>query len=290
MLAPGMAGLFAAPVMRMRLADYVAEQDDADALRAELQSLIMQLWHEYVQQRPPLDDAFPHDGNEPNDDFYRFQNGGGGSRVPGLFAGETGQRVVVALAAAVHDYMERVRRVNDDYGQHVRQHLRGTDLGLIEDDTEPQRAPVLPEHMAVWASVHEECTSMHDTHVHPGATVSGVLHVRVPRSAGRLVFSDPRGFQPLFDHTRIQHVPIEGEVVIFPPWLPHSVAPARGGCRARSNEPRVSLSFNYYAPPVDEHEQRDHYPGEDTASFHVAADVGAPERGENSRSPAHDEV
>jgi len=55
-----------------------------------------------------------------------------------------------------------------------------------------ESVPVSAEHMEVWASVHDGCNSVHDTHVHPGATLSGVLHVRVPRAAGRLIFKDPR--------------------------------------------------------------------------------------------------
>ena len=106
----------------------------------------------------------------------------------------------------------------------------------------------------------------------------------MPRAAGRLIFKDPRGFLPPFDQSSIRHTPVEGEVVLFPPWLPHAVAPARGDCRSpqhgRPREPRVSLSFNYHGVPyapaeLDEFEDVRLVKAEATASFHVA-DVEKP--------------
>ena len=267
-----MVALFASPVLRVRLADYVAATPDqpaaeaAEALRRRLYESILQLWREYLDEEEEEDVSSPHDAHELSDGFFRYQQERGRTH-PG-FAGETGERIVAALTLAVGDYLERVRRVDFAYASRVRPQLQA----------EEEDVPVSAEHMDVWASVHDGCNSMHPTHVHPGATLSGVLHVRVPRAAGRLIFKDPRGFLPPFDLSSIRHTPVEGEVVLFPPWLPHAVAPARGDCRSpqhgRPREPRVSLSFNYngvpYAPAeIDEFEDVRLVKAEATSSFHV---------------------
>jgi hypothetical protein len=67
--------------------------------------------------------------------------------------------------------------------------------------------------------------------------VSGVYYASVPANAGPIVFEDPRGPLPPFSN-RFFHRPREGEMVLFPSWLVHFVAPTKG------NEPRVSFSFN----------------------------------------------
>ena len=83
--------------------------------------------------------------------------------------------------------------------------------------------------MVVWASVHEH-DSHHQSHVHNDGLLSGVFYANVPADAGHLVFSDPRGVSPYhpqesplspFDEHRI--APKVGDIVLFPPWLPHRV-------------------------------------------------------------------
>lgn len=287
LLAPGMVALFASPVLRVRLADYVVPAtpdqpaaEAAEALRRRLYESILQLWREYLEVRPKGgDDDDEEEAHELSDEFFRYQQERGRPHLG--FAGETGERIVAALTLAVGDYLERVRRVDFAYASRVRPQLQAEEEEPSSDGPRQQAhetVPVSAEHMEVWASVHDGCNSVHPTHVHPGATLSGVLHVRVPRAAGRLIFKDPRGFLPPFDLSSIRHTPVEGEVVLFPPWLPHAVAPARGDCRSpqhgRPREPRVSLSFNYHGVPyapaeLDEFEDVRLVQAEATSSFHV---------------------
>lgn len=136
-----------------------------------------------------------------------------------------------------------------------------------------------------WASVHLG-SSTHPPHVHSDACVTGTYYARRPVDASPILFEDPRGRSPFdlvaglehrlrygeqqggggggalppFDHT-VAIRPEEGECVLFPPWLVHSVPPASLahdepqhseqdveaalGAAAR-DEPllRVSFSFN----------------------------------------------
>ena len=88
-----------------------------------------------------------------------------------------------------------------------------------------------PSRLRVWASVHT-CHSSHQTHVHPHGALSGVYYVHVPPSAGLLTLFDPRGVHaaPPFGITTVEHAPSAGDVVAFPPWLPHAVSPSRRAC------------------------------------------------------------
>lgn len=76
-------------------------------------------------------------------------------------------------------------------------------------------------------------------HVHAGANISGVYYVAAPpvtleeeREEGKISFFDPRPranmVQLLTQKTRHAEAPIPGELVIFPSWLEHSVAPFMG--------------------------------------------------------------
>ncbi len=99
--------------------------------------------------------------------------------------------------------------------------------------------------MFVWAAVHERC-SLHTPHVHQESAVSGVFYVSVPERSGHISFDDPRGLRPPFAANRLVHTPSAGELLLFPPWLVHGVAPS---CDAAG--PRIALSFNLMstAPP-----------------------------------------
>ena len=87
-----------------------------------------------------------------------------------------------------------------------------------------------------WASVHPAGSgSHHPAHTHAGAAFSAVFFASLPSSsppssslaatAAPLVFRDPRGPLPPFDHS-IVHRPSERDLVVFPSWLSHEVRPA----------------------------------------------------------------
>jgi predicted 2-oxoglutarate/Fe(II)-dependent dioxygenase YbiX len=51
------------------------------------------------------------------------------------------------------------------------------------------------------------------------------------------MFDDPRGPLPPFDN-RVTIYPKQGDLILFPSWLIHSVSPTPG------EEPRISIPFN----------------------------------------------
>mmetsp|Transcript_24369 Transcript_24369/g.38386 ORF Transcript_24369/g.38386 Transcript_24369/m.38386 type:complete len:117 (-) Transcript_24369:68-418(-) len=110
--------------------------------------------------------------------------------------------------------------------------------------------------MNVWANIHSNETS-HAAHAHPEALVSGVYYAQVPLGSGEIVF------EPSFPPTQetsseasplesIRFLPQDGQVLIFPSWLTHSVLPSRLEQSDRtlkasmhtSKTLRVSLAFN----------------------------------------------
>jgi len=104
----------------------------------------------------------------------------------------------------------------------------------------------------MWANVSGK-GSFNQEHVHPGANVSGVLYVKVPKNAAYINFINPnRGLK-----MHVSEVPIEvnkynsesfffgptkGRLLLFPSWLSHSVD------MTESDGDRISLAFNasYY--------------------------------------------
>jgi hypothetical protein len=91
----------------------------------------------------------------------------------------------------------------------------------------------------LWAGVHSGCLC-HLQHVHTESAVSGTYYVSAPKGSGSLVLTDPRGLLPPFGGRHI-HKPKPGEVILFPSWLRHEVAPS---CGVTEENPRVALSFN----------------------------------------------
>lgn len=86
-------------------------------------------------------------------------------------------------------------------------------------------------------------------HVHAGANISGVYYVATPpatleegRDEGKISFFDPRPranmAQLLTQKTRHAEAPVPGDMVIFPSWLEHSVAPFMG------EGERICIAFN----------------------------------------------
>lgn len=88
-----------------------------------------------------------------------------------------------------------------------------------------------------------------ELHVHPTAHISGVYYVTAPPGAleekstdGKIRFYDPRpraNMNQLFTQiTRHSEAPNPGDVIVFPSWLEHSVAPFRG------EGERICIAFN----------------------------------------------
>jgi uncharacterized protein (TIGR02466 family) len=86
-------------------------------------------------------------------------------------------------------------------------------------------------------------------HVHPDAHISGVYYVSAPpvtledgNDAGKISFYDPRpraNMAQLYAQvTRYWEAPVPGDMVVFPSWLEHSVAPFQG------DGMRICIAFN----------------------------------------------
>ena len=89
-------------------------------------------------------------------------------------------------------------------------------------------------------------------HHHPQCNLAGVFWIKVPPKSGNLLFESPYSFTSFTEincytdkfrkntnsYLTYSYRPIEGEIVIFPSFIPHSVL------RNESNEDRISYSFN----------------------------------------------
>ena len=102
---------------------------------------------------------------------------------------------------------------------------------------------------AIWVNILGEGGS-HSGHIHPGSVISGTYYVAVPDGAGSLKLEDPRlalmmaAPQPVDDAPEaarrfVYLAPREGRALFWESWLRHEVMPNR------SEDPRVSISFNY---------------------------------------------
>merc|ERR1712166_705737 len=108
----------------------------------------------------------------------------------------------------------------------------------------------------VWTAVYMEGTP-HLTHCHDQGIVSGAYYSVAPEGVAPIIFSDPRGGQPMhidsaghapetepeapFHHNSV-FFPNDGDLVLFPSWLPHRVPPGK------SRKTRVVWSFNLNGP------------------------------------------
>ena len=89
-------------------------------------------------------------------------------------------------------------------------------------------------------------------HHHPQCNLAGVFWIKVPPKSGNLLFESPHSFTSFTEincytdkfrkstnsYLTYSYKPIEGEIVIFPSFLSHSVL------RNESDEDRISYSFN----------------------------------------------
>jgi len=102
---------------------------------------------------------------------------------------------------------------------------------------------------AMWVNVLGEGGS-HSGHIHPGSVISGTTYISIPSGSGALKLEDPRLAQmmaapPLTDDPnealkRFVYIePLPGMTLMWESWLRHEVM------ENRSEEPRLSISFNY---------------------------------------------
>jgi uncharacterized protein (TIGR02466 family) len=106
---------------------------------------------------------------------------------------------------------------------------------------------------SVWFTINDSRQCMNAEHIR-GDTFSGVFYLKAPEGSGRLVLQNPginRLWQGLslverknqFTGEKISIAPVEGNIVMFPSYLPHWVEPND------HDDERISISFNAICLP-----------------------------------------
>ena len=104
-----------------------------------------------------------------------------------------------------------------------------------------------------WLNVNDSRQCMNGEHVH-GDVFSGVFYVQAPEGSGKLAIVNPginrmwKGCELVsqknqFTGECIRIEPIEGNIILFPSYIPHSVE------TNDHDEERISISFNIIALP-----------------------------------------
>lgn len=91
-----------------------------------------------------------------------------------------------------------------------------------------------------WANVMAK-DAQHSMHNHDFSQISGTYYVQTPIGCSGISFQDPRGDMIRATETlQLLEYPVRaGDVILFPSWLMHMVAPNGG------SDERQSVSFNY---------------------------------------------
>lgn len=84
-----------------------------------------------------------------------------------------------------------------------------------------------------------------ETHNHLPSFISGVYYLQTNKLDGNIRFHLPslamnmqKGFNTNLTHETIEYPPVEGRILLFPSWVPHSVK------ANMTDSTRVSISFN----------------------------------------------
>jgi len=106
---------------------------------------------------------------------------------------------------------------------------------------------------SAWLNVNDSRQCMNSEHVH-GDVFSGVFYLQAPEGSGKLSLVNP-GINRMWDGCKlvnqknqftgesIRIEPVEGNIILFPSYLPHSVE------TNNHDEERISISFNVIALP-----------------------------------------
>jgi uncharacterized protein (TIGR02466 family) len=106
----------------------------------------------------------------------------------------------------------------------------------------------------MWANINYP-GAYNKQHIHPNSQWSGVYYVKVPKKSGRLFVEDPRAGPNIMLPRRVEGIPkalwrvviypaIEGQMIMFPGWLPHGVEMNESKEKGEKGW-RVSVSFNF---------------------------------------------
>lgn len=213
-LQPGITHLWTTPVLRHRLVG----DEDIDLL-ASMESLVLRkfraLSYEHLKE-----------GERANDRFFALQREAFEKGDPSFLESEASPEERTAFESLCNAWLENAR-------EYVATVASEEVADRIFADLDALR-------MFVWASVHEG-TSEHVPHEHTNTAVSGVFYVSVPQHSGGISFFDPRREETPFETNRLNHEPLAGDLLLFPPWLVHKVEPS-----SKLDAPRISISFNIF--------------------------------------------
>ena len=104
-----------------------------------------------------------------------------------------------------------------------------------------------------WLNVNDSRQCMNSEHVHDDV-FSGVFYLQAPEGSGKLVLQNP-AINKMWDGCKltsqknqftgesVRIEPVEGNIILFPSYLPHSVE------TNDHDEERISISFNIIALP-----------------------------------------
>lgn len=102
--------------------------------------------------------------------------------------------------------------------------------------------------MESWININDTPGAFNLQHIH-GGVISGVFYIQVPKGSGKLYLTNPapinlwEGFNLTTERNEYagetrEIEPLEGTIIMFPSYLPHSVGP-----NSQQVE-RISLAFN----------------------------------------------
>jgi uncharacterized protein (TIGR02466 family) len=106
---------------------------------------------------------------------------------------------------------------------------------------------------SAWVNINGSRQCMNSEHIH-GDVFSGVFYLQAPEESGKLVLQNPAinrmwsgcalaSQKNEFTGESIRIEPIEGNIILFPSYLPHSVE------TNNHDEARIAISFNLIALP-----------------------------------------
>ena len=106
---------------------------------------------------------------------------------------------------------------------------------------------------SAWLNINDTRQCMNNEHIH-GDVFSGVFYLQAPEESGKLVLQNPAinkmwngcaltAQKNQFTGESIRIEPVEGNIILFPSYLPHSVE------TNNHDEERISISFNLIALP-----------------------------------------
>jgi len=172
--------------------------------------------------------SFQHPAADANNLFYKWQQDGRGYELNFAHRPEFGE-LMDHVSQCIRVLFKAVEATKE--GDRISTNQEQKEQGKTEEGEEEGEFE-----FQAWATYHAGHAS-HFQHSHGEQLLSGVYYVKVPPSAGVITFHDPRGAGPPFN--RMLHIqPRQGDVLLFPSWLQHSVHPTPG------SDERISIAFN----------------------------------------------